>query len=80
MAKWEYQSILVQVTKSGPNIDLAKLGMDGWELVSAVPKVVALNLPEIRIKPAFGSQVVEAQGSAWEQTTELIYILKRPAP
>jgi hypothetical protein len=79
MTKWEYKSLLVQITNTGPNIDLPKFGADGWELVSVAPKIVALNLPELKIKPGMGSQTVTAQQNAWQQTTELIYIFKRPS-
>ena len=78
MTKWEYQSLIVQVTKTGPNIDLAKLGAEGWELVSVVPKIATLNIPELKIKVQFRDQSVTAQENAWHQTTELIYTLKRP--
>jgi len=78
MTKWEYKSLLVRVTNTGPDIDLAKLGIDGWELVSVVPKIIALNLPELKIKAGMGSQTVTAQQNAMMATSEFVYILKRP--
>ena len=79
MTKWEYKTILVRITQTGLDIDLAKLGTEGWELVSVVPKTVAFTLPELKIKPGMGSSTVVAQQNVTMTTYEYAYILKRPA-
>lgn len=79
MTKWEYKSLIARVSASGPEIDLAKLGTEGWELVSVVAKTVTLTLPELTIKPGLGSQKVTAQQGAPMADVELIYVFKRPA-
>ena len=78
MTKWEYKSFVVGYNNTGPNIDLAKLGADGWELVSMAPKTFVMNIPEMTMKPALARQVLSAQENAVMANVELIYIFKRP--
>ncbi len=79
MTNWEYETYIVAVTQSGPGIDLAKMGTDGWELVSVVPKKYTLFIPEMEIKPAFARQDVTARQAATGQVSEMLYYFKRPA-
>jgi len=77
MTKWEYKTVIVQVTKKNLDIDLSNLGRDGWELVSAAPKTFGMNFPEMTIKPAIGSQKISAQQNAIMGIVEIIYFFKR---
>lgn len=78
MAKWEYKVLFVHSTNQGLDINLVELGADGWELVSAVPKTTSLSLPELAMKPAFGSTKFVAEKSSILSSTELICVFKRP--
>jgi hypothetical protein len=77
MIKYEYKTLPVQVKETGPEIDLNKWGVDGWELVTVIPRSGVLTLPELVVKPGIGRQTVTSQQSATIVNTLLIYVLRR---